>query len=336
MFGQKLMVILGNTSLASEETQNENIQTYLKSIDTTAARAADLCKQLLAYTGKGKFEIRATQLSQLIEEMQQILSISVAKNVILRQDLNATLPSVEVDRTQISQIIMNLVINGSDAIGEDNGTVTITTGVMELSNSYSKTLLMKNGVAPGQYVYLEVSDTGSGLTSAAKERMFEPFYTTKEKGRGLGLAATMGIVKSHAGAINCYSEIGKGTSIKVLLPASNKTAETVGVVGASLGKWQGSGLVLVVEDEKPVQEVAARMLQQLGYEVITADHGLQALEVFEVRHHEIDLILLDMVMPRLDGKETLQRLRQLNDATPILLTSGYNEYESTKIGRAHV
>jgi len=133
------------------------------------------------------------------------------------------------------------------------------------------------------------------------------------------------------GAINCYSEIGKGTSIKVLLPASNKTAETVGVVGASLGKWQGSGLVLVVEDEKPVQEVAARMLQQLGYEVITADHGLQALEVFEVRHHEIDLILLDMVMPRLDGKETLQRLRQLNDATPILLTSGYNEYESTSL-----
>jgi len=140
-FNNLLMVILGNTSLASEETQNENIQTYLKSIDTTAARAADLCKQLLAYTGKGKFEIRATQLSQLIEEMQQILSISVAKNVILRQDLNATLPSVEVDRTQISQIIMNLVINGSDAIGEDNGTVTITTGVMELSNSYSKTLL---------------------------------------------------------------------------------------------------------------------------------------------------------------------------------------------------
>ncbi|BCL63218.1 hypothetical protein DGMP_39110 [Desulfomarina profundi] len=220
-FNNILTAVIGHCELAQQRLSTESpALENLRQINMAAGRAADLANQMLAYSGKGKFVIEPLDISGIISEMMHILSVSVSKKAILRYDLARDLPSVEADATQLRQIVMNLVINGSDAIGDENGVIAISTGVMECDRSYLQNVQLEADLSPGRYVFFEVADTGCGMTQETMLRIFEPFFSTKFTGRGLGMAAVLGIVRGHGGAIKIYSEVDKGSTFKVLLPSS--------------------------------------------------------------------------------------------------------------------
>jgi CheY-like chemotaxis protein len=231
------------------------------------------------------------------------------------------------ESTQIQQVVMNLVTNASEAIGDAEGIVSIRTGVQ----TYGRTDLARDfpgqSVEPGTFLTLEVSDTGKGMPPEIQARIFEPFFTTKFTGRGLGLAAMQGILRGHKGGIRVYSEVGKGSTFKLIFPASSGEAVAAEAPGET-GDWSGSGTILVVDDEEGVRLVAMDLLMSMGFEVIAAEDGLQALERFRESPVPIRAVLMDLTMPRLGGVETFRELRRLDPGCRVVLASGYNEQEA--------
>jgi two-component system, cell cycle sensor histidine kinase and response regulator CckA len=225
--------------------------------------------------------------------------------------------------------VMNLITNASDALGDDMGVISIATGMMEADHDYLAQTYLDDSLEGGVYVYIEVSDTGCGMDEATKARIFDPFFTTKFVGRGLGLAATLGIVRGHHGAIKVYSEPGAGSTFKVLLPASQHTAPMASVETDG-APWKGAGSILVVDDEPVVRDVATHVLTPLGFRVLTAVDGQEGVEMFDQHRDEIVLVLLDMTMPRLSGEQVYEKIRQMRADTPVLLSSGYNEQETVR------
>ena len=224
---------------------------------------------------------------------------------------------------------MNLVINGAEAVGDDSGTVLVSTGVQAVDEAYIDAFLDPGEIAPGTYTVLEVHDTGSGMDDATKARIFDPFFTTKFTGRGLGLAAVLGIVHGHRGAIRVYSAPGKGSTFKVFLPVMRSAAHTTRP-GAAAGNLLGTGTVLVVDDEDVVRGMARNALMRYGYDVITARNGQEALDVFRARRDSIRLVLLDLTMPVMDGEEALRSLKTIHPNVRVLLSSGFNEVEAVR------
>jgi len=328
-FNNLLTGVIGNASLARMELPDSSpTLPYLRQIDEAAFRAADLCKQMLAYAGKGRFVIQDIDLSALIRETTHLLQCSIAKGVVLKFHLAHDLPAVSADATQLRQIVMNLVINASEAIGERSGTVTISTGLVRADRAYLDATLVAPELPAGDYVHLEVNDNGSGMTSDTISRIFDPFFTTKFTGRGLGLAAVLGIVRGHGGTLKVYSEPDKGTSFKILLPCGAAPATAPAVAASAGDLWRGSGTVLVVDDEETVRGTASRMLQAFGFNVITANDGREAVERFRTAPAEIRAVLLDLTMPHLDGEGTFRELRVLCPDVRVLLMSGFNEQEA--------
>ena len=324
-FNNILMGIMGHADLAQEEMSPLSpARESLCEIVAASKRAAELCGQMLAYAGKGRVEQRDFSLRDLIEETLKMLKTCITKKAILNLNLEKELPCIHGDPPQIRQILMNLVINASDAIGERSGTVTISTGATECSEEYLANGYIVAPGAPGIYVYVEVSDTGCGMDKKTVERIFEPFYTTKFTGRGLGLSAVMGIVNAHKGALRVYSEPGKGTSFKVLFPAVEASGEgdRADVAGSA---WRGSGTVLLTDDEETVRTISSMQLRRLGFEVLTAQDGRQAVDLYRKRSGEIALVLLDLTMPHMDGEEAYRELRQINPDVRVILASGYSE-----------
>ena len=328
-FNNILMAIIGNADLAMMRINKESpVIENLRKIEQAAAKAADLAKQMLAYSGKGKFVVEQIDLNILLEEMLHMLEVSISKKALLRLNLAPNLPAVEVDATQLRQVVMNLVINASEAIGDKSGVIAITTGCMDCDKSYLKDVWLIENIREGLYVYLEVTDSGYGMTKDTMEKIFEPFFTTKFTGRGLGMAAVMGIIRGHKGAIKVYSETGKGSSFKILLPASGKPAELFNHE-SSIDDWKGSGTVLLVDDEETVRGLGREMLQELGFEAITADDGREALELFK-NNPAINLVILDLTMPHMDGEQCFRELRQIRPDIKVIISSGYNEQEVTQ------
>jgi CheY-like chemotaxis protein len=328
-FNNILMAIIGNADLAMMRINKESpVIDNLRKIEQAAAKAADLAKQMLAYSGKGKFVVEQIDLNLLLEEMLHMLEVSISKKALLRLNLAPNLPAVEVDATQLRQVVMNLVINASEAIGDKSGVIAITTGCMDCDKSYLKDVWLIENIREGLYVYLEVTDSGYGMTKDTMEKIFEPFFTTKFTGRGLGMAAVMGIIRGHKGAIKVYSETGKGSSFKILLPASGKPAELFNHE-SSIDDWKGSGTVLLVDDEETVRGLGREMLQELGFEAITADDGREALELFK-NNPAINLVILDLTMPHMDGEQCFRELRQIRPDIKVIMSSGYNEQEVTQ------
>lgn len=329
-FNNMLLAILGNAELALEDLSptapgRENIRDVI----ATTVRAAELCRQMLAYSGKGKFVVQALDLSELVEEILHLLEVSISKSALLKLRLAKNLPAIEADASQIRQIIMNLVTNASDAIGEKSGVITVTTGLMECDEAYLAETYLDQNLTPGYYVYCEVADTGCGMDEETRSKIFDPFFTTKFTGRGLGMAAVLGILMGHRGAIKVYSEVGRGTNVKVLFPASEKSAEPIQNLPERLEGWMGSGTILVVDDEKTVRTLAKNILEKVGFDVLLAPDGREAVEIFREHGDHIELVLLDMTMPRLDGKETFAQIRRMRESTRVILSSGYNEQEAT-------
>jgi len=328
-FNNILTSIIGNADLALMRINPESPAIdNLHNIEIASARAADLAKQMLAYSGKGKFVISNHDINGLLEEMLHILQVSISKKAVLRLNLTRPLSSVEADATQIRQIIMNLVINASEAIGDKSGVIAITTGCMDCDRSYLKDVWLDENITDGLYVFIEIADTGCGMDKETLAKLFDPFFTTKFTGRGLGMAAVLGIVRGHKGAIKVYSEPGKGSTFKILLPANCKPAEIFNLDPQN-NHWRGSGTVLLVDDEETIRGVGAEMLKELGFNVVTANDGREAIEVYKAKT-DISFVILDLTMPHMDGDQCFRELRMLNPDVKVIMSSGFSELEVTQ------
>ena len=330
-FNNLLMAILGNIDLAlMDMTPSSPARSNLLEAAKASQRAADLCRQMLAYSGRGRFTSEAIDLNEAVDEMGHMLEVSISKKALLRYNFASNLPAIDADATQIRQIIMNLVINASDAIGEKSGIISISTGAIQCDRDYLSETWLNERLPAGLYVYVEVADTGCGMDAQTLPRIFDPFFTTKFTGRGLGLAAVLGIVRSHKGAIKVYSEMGRGTTFKVLFPALERPADRADGLTGSSAEWHGSGTVLLADDEETIRTLGSRMLERLGFSVITAENGSDAVEIFKKSPDKITCVILDLTMPRMDGEETFREMRRIRKDVRIIMSSGYNEQEITQ------
>jgi two-component system, cell cycle sensor histidine kinase and response regulator CckA len=337
-FNNLLMAILGNLDLARLDLSPvSRSRPFIDQALVAARRAADLTNQMLAYSGKGRFDLKPFDLSELVQEMAHLLKASISKTVTLNLQMDGDLPSIVADPSQIQQIIMNLIVNASEAIGEHPGVVTISTGSLDCDQGYLQRSRLKEKPAPGAYVFIEVRDTGCGMDEETKDRLFDPFFTTKFTGRGLGMAAVLGIVSGHKGAIMVESEPGKGATIRVMFPASDRGKTIKGKkpdVPAMEGEGVAMGLVLgtilVADDEDMVRDLCKSMIERLGYKVMTACDGEEAVKIFRENASEIVCVILDLTMPRLDGMAAFDELRHIKADVKVILSSGYDEQETTE------
>jgi two-component system, chemotaxis family, CheB/CheR fusion protein len=255
---------------------------------------------------------------------------SIPKKIALQLDLEQDLPPVEADRGQIQQVFMNLAINAAEAIGSHEGLITVKTQVQEVSERYIRLHPEATALAAGKYVCLDVSDTGCGMDEATRAKIFDPFFSTKFTGRGLGLAAVSGILRGHKAAITVSGAPGKGSCFTVLFPAAEGTTGKP-AVAARIGAAHGAGVVLVVDDEEVVREMAKRTLERHGYTVLLADSGPAAINIFKKDLADISVVILDLSMPQMDGGEALPILRKIRPKVKFLVSSGYSESEAMRL-----
>jgi PAS domain S-box-containing protein len=323
-FNNILMAILGNAELALTQVSTGRARECLARIEEASQGAAELCRQLLAYAGKGKVSPELVDLSVVVREMSSMLHLSVAPQQLVC-NLVDDLPPAEADVAQLRQVIMNLIINGAEAMEDCPGSVVVTTGRCDVLPAVTSHFAVEPD--PDQsYVYVSVSDSGVGMDDEAKQRLFEPFFSTKFPGRGLGLAAVLGIARAHRGAIDVRSEPEQGSEVRVFFPVANVARPPSSGDELDLEQWRGQGTILVVDDEETVRVVAAEMLEVLGFSVVTAATGHEALELVR-RHEGLACVVLDLLMPHMSGQECLRRLRAVDARLPVVVSSGYDEQE---------
>ncbi|MGE3527272.1 MAG: response regulator, partial [Gemmatimonadales bacterium] len=332
-FNNLLVGVLGNASLALEELPEDSaVRETIKDVEVAALRAAELTRQMLAYAGRSVFEVQLIDLPRLVREMTHLLRAVISKKATLHFEFPADLPAVNGDPTQLRQVVMNLITNASDALGAGGGRILISAHLLEADRDYLATSYLDDQLPAGKYVALSVTDTGRGMDAETRDRMFDPFFSTKFVGRGLGLAAVLGITRAHHGTIHVESEPGVGTTITLLLPSSGRSpgqavAEPPAEVPPGPGAPRGArGKVLVVDDERAVLSVAERILTRAGFEVATAGSAREALA--RVAGDEAyAVVLLDVSLPELTGEELLRQIRDLRPGIPVVLSSGHSESE---------
>ena len=324
-FNNMLTAIIGYTDLSLRRVGLENpIRRNLEETKKAAERAASLVRQLLAFSRKQILEPKVLDLNDVVKDMEKMLTRLIGEDINLATRLEAELGSVKADPCQVEQIIMNLVVNARDAMPR-GGRVTIETANTTLDD---QTVLRHVSVEPGEYVMLAVSDTGSGMDQETQRRIFEPFFTTKDvgKGTGLGLSTVYGIVKQSGGYIWVYSEPGLGTMFKVYLPRiDDATAVNVETLAQQATALRGSETILLVEDEEVVRGLTRKILMQAGYNVLDANGGEEAIRVCRAHNGPIHLLVTDVVMPEISGKEVAERLLQLRPAIRVIFMSGYTD-----------
>jgi len=326
-FNNLLTAILGNLNLAQIKLGEGNPgAAFLENIERTVIRASDLTRQLLAYSGRGHFVVKPLDLNAVVQEMTHLLEVSIPKKVQLDYRFAENLPPVEADFTQIQQVVMNLVTNASEAIGEKEGSISITTRSAEINERFISATFPDQPIEPGLFVILEASDNGCGMSREVLNHIFDPFFTTKSSGRGLGLSAMLGILRGHRAGIKIYSELGRGTVFKLFFPAARGAILPPDYVSPSI-HIAAEGTILVVDDEADIRETASIALETMGFTVITAADGREAVEVYGNYRDEIRAVLMDLTMPHLDGKEAFQQIRALNPQACVILSSGYSELD---------
>ena len=324
-FNNLLTAILGNLGLA--QTDPAASSAYLARMETTVLRASDLTRQLLAYSGKGRFVVAAQDLNLVVQEITQLLAVSIPKSTRLDFRMGADLPAVEADSAQLQQVLVNLVTNAADAIGEAEGRITIATRRRFVDATDIATRFVGQSLSPGEHVALEVSDTGCGMTAEVREKIFEPFFTTKAKGRGLGLAAMQGILRGHRAGLLLQTEEGKGSTFQIFFPAAKGAVETA-AQEREAKELKAGGLLLLAEDEPDVRASALGLLERLGFEVVVAADGMEAAQAFQARPDAFRGAVLDLTMPRMGGREAAAKIRALKPDLPILLPSGFSESDA--------
>lgn len=328
-FNNILTSVLGNASLAMEEFPPDTPgRGYVAEIEQAAVRAAELCRQMLAYSGRARFNAETLCLDDLMGTLRDLARSGISSTKIeLDVVSGGERAAVRVDGAQIRQLIMNLVINAAEAIGDREGRITISTGMRHCTADDFRNAIVGGALPAGRYVWLAVTDTGCGIEDAVRARMFDPFFSTKFTGRGLGLATVLGIVRGHGGALEVLTEPGRGTTFTVFLPALTETPAGGTAVAGSVSDRGFGRLVLLVDDEETIRIVGCRMLERLGYSVLTARDGVEALDIYRAKAGDVALVLLDMTMPRLGGEETFLRLREYVPAPRVVVMSGYAEVD---------
>ncbi|MHC4469441.1 MAG: MEDS domain-containing protein [Planctomycetota bacterium] len=326
-FANILQVIRGNTSLAIEDLPPDSRAVeHLEEVEQSARHATELCRQMLAYSGKGKFVVGPLDLGDIVRETRHMLNASISKKAELRCELAETLPLIEGDPTQLTQVVMNLVTNASDALGDRSGVICVRTGVSDCDRECLASVHLDGRLPEGTYVSLEVADTGCGMDEETRQKIFDPFFTTKFTGRGLGLAAVSGIVRGHGGAISVETEVGLGSTFRVFLPIDEEPcSEPVCAKSESTApRWSGAGTVLVADDEEAVRELSEEVLERAGFDVLLAEDGREAIRTFRAHADEIVCVLLDLTMPEMDGEEAFRTIRKIRRDVPVLIASGYS------------
>ena len=326
-FNNLLTTILGNASLALEKLPEGEERQCIEEIEAAGRHASELAQQMLAYAGQSRFDRRPLDVSSLVAEVLDLLRSVISKRARLTLDLPDGLPPIEGDRSQIHQVAMNLLLNASDALGGAPGDIQVRTGSFEPDARYLKRCTIGDP-APAAYVYLEIADTGSGMTAETQSRIFEPYFTTKRSGRGLGLVAVAGVVHSHGGALSLQSEEGRGSRFRVLLPAATTRTATASESELDDDAWKGRGTVLLADDEPAVRRLAKRMLESLGFEVALAQDGGEALALHERDPDGFVLAMLDLSMPVMGGADVCRAIRESRPDLAVILASGYDLHES--------
>ncbi len=324
-FNNTLMAIAGNIELAMMKLGPDSPSAAnLRNAYAAALNASDLTKQLLAYTGKDKQAIVPLDLNGICRSVVELLKNTLARSAEVRMELSDERPVTEGNGEQIRQALTNLLLNAAEAMGEKKGTIVVRTSLTRMDEEALSACAFRGNALPGEYCALEVEDDGIGMDEETVARIFEPFFSRKFVGRGLGLSAVLGIVRAHRGAIRVESKPGEGTLMRILLPRSHAAPPPDTSVRVARARRKYAGSVLLVDDEEPVREVTAEMLREYGFEVITASEGKEALEVFRKRGG-VDFVVLDLTMPGMRGDEVLQEIRKMNTSVKVLLASGYTE-----------
>jgi PAS domain S-box-containing protein len=326
-FNNLLSAMLGNLNLAQMKlTPGDASGPYLEHMEGTIRRAAELTRQMLAYSGKGRFVVEPLDLNLLVAEITHLLTVSISKRVQLEYAFARDLPPIEADSAQLQQVVMNLVTNASEAIGETDGLITIGTGLREITRKETETVFSGQDLEPGRYVTLRVADTGCGMTSETKARIFDPFFSTKGSGRGLGLSAMLGILRGHQAGIEIQAELGAGSVFQIHFRASSAMLPESGPISPGSSKNRFHGKVLLVDDEADLRFSFGNLLQHLGFQVVAARDGQEALERFRPR--EFALVFMDLTMPRMSGQEAFLQMKARDPEVRVILVSGYNEREA--------
>jgi len=324
-FNNLLTAILGNASLAHKHKQSpEHLDVYLSRIEEASQSAAVLCKQMLAYAGKGDFITQEINMSEAVEDMSRLLEVSLMKGVSIQYDLQFEIPDIQVEMSQLQQMLINLIVNANEAM-DGSGQITLSTGVMEVDEN-TPTLLEDKPKA-GEYVYIEVIDEGCGMSLETQSKIFQPFYTTKPTGHGLGMGSILGMVDGQQGIMQLHSELGKGSKFRIALPKTKKTKQDVAMPQEydALQRFQLGGKILLVDDEEIILETIQVMLEDLGCDTLLAQDGQEALDVYKQNQANIALVVLDLTMPKMDGKTCAIELMKINPDVKIILSSGYSE-----------
>jgi CheY-like chemotaxis protein len=319
-FNNLLMGFQGNISLMKMDLTDEHPhQEFLKNMESYVKRGSELTRQILGFARGGKYQVKTTNLNVLINKNADMFS-RARKEITIHKKFQEDLYTVDVDRGQIEQVLLNLFVNAWQAMPGGGNLYVETENINLQANDYDKPYAIDSG----KYVRITVSDSGIGMDKKIQERIFEPFFTTKAFGRGtgLGLASAYGIIKNHNGIINVYSEKGHGTTFKIYLPASDKQ------VIAEKFKFEevrgGTETILLVDDEEMVADIGKDLLEKLGYRVLVASGGTEAIKLFQRHRDQIELVILDMIMPDMSGGETFSRMRAIKPDAKILLSSGYS------------
>ena len=328
-FNNLLTPILGAAGLGLDDLPEDSpVREHFEKIQQVARRAATLTNQMLAYAGQRPPRVEKVDLSKLVGEMRQLLMSSISGKATLDLELEPGLPAVEVEGAQLTQVVMNLITNAVESLGDGKGRIALRTGVVNVDAPPPGTLF-SDSMSTGPHVYFEIVDTGCGMDTETRVRIFDPFYTTKFTGRGLGLAAVAGIVRGHRGAIEVESEPGRGARFRILLPAAADSAVQPAPEAMSIDGWRNTGTALVIDDDDDVRTLAEDVLRRAGMTVLTAADGHAGVRLFGLHADSIDVVLLDRTMPALSGSEVFEAIRALRPEAKVVLASGYSEEHVT-------
>jgi PAS domain S-box-containing protein len=326
-FNNLLETILGNADLALMDiSPDADHRGRVEKIKLAARRASELTNQMLAYAGQGTYVAEPLDLNVLVAETENLLKVSISKKVVLSHERGAEIALVNADASQMRQVIMNLIMNASEAVCDESGTVTIRVGEVDVNEESVLRRYIGDDLSAGRYVSLEVTDTGCGMDAETRSKLFDPFFTTKFEGRGLGLASVLGIVRTHRGAIEVRSQLDEGSTFRILLPVAESSVRARSEDRGSQGEtWRGGGTILVADDEEGVRDVVKVMLERDGFTVITTADGREAVRIFQTVSKEVDAVLLDLTMPDMGGDEALREMRRLRSGVKAILWSGHAE-----------
>ncbi len=338
-FNNHLMCIMGNLELATLElSEDAAAAEFIEEAMTASRRSAELCRQMLAYAGRRAMQTEMVDVVQMLRESSSLLQVTGGGRAVVDVALPPQPLLVRADPVEIQQVVMNLVTNAMEAASGSDATVSVSVQALDCSAETLGNLCFGEGLAAGRYAVVRVGDNGSGMAPEVMDRVFEPFFTTKFQGRGLGLPASLGIARAHGGSICLRSEPGKGTVAQLILPLMSEEAprtgtEAEGETADPLDDrtWRGTGRILLVDDEMAIRDIARKMLERAGFEVVLAESGARAIEIFRESHQELAGVLLDWAMPGLGGDDVLHELRRINAAVPVVLASGYSQAELTEL-----